>query len=107
MLRKNQRPLSLTSWQMQQLKPVSHTLRKLNHEARHELRRIKYTDLTSTRYREAGELFGTIATRMISALRFRHEILKADQEPLRFQIEVHFVESLCPPLRKQSAHRAR
>ena len=77
---------------MQQLKPVSRTLRKLNREARHELRRIKYTDLTSTRYREAGELFGTIATRMIGALRFRHEILKADQEPLRFHLEVHFVE---------------
>ena len=92
MLRQNQRPLRLTSWQMQQLKPVSRTLRKLNREARHELRRIKYTDLTSTRYREAGELFGTIATRMIGALRFRHEILKADQEPLRFHVEVHFVE---------------
>jgi hypothetical protein len=77
---------------VQQLKPVSHTLRKLNREARHELRRIKYTDLTSTRYREAGELFGTIATRMIGALRFRHEILRADQEPLRFHLEVHFVE---------------
>src|SRR6266852_1685723 len=92
MLRKNQRSLSFTSWQMQQLKPVSHTLRKLNREARHELRRIRYTDLTSTRYREAGELFGTIATRMIGALRFHHEILKADQEPPRFQLQVHFVE---------------
>jgi hypothetical protein len=77
---------------MQQLKPVSHTLRKLNREARHKLRRIKYTDLTRTRYREAGELFGTIATRMIGALRLRQEILRAEQEPLRFQVEVHFVE---------------
>jgi len=92
MLRKNQRSLRLTSWQVQQLKPVSHTLRKLNREARHELRRIKYTDLPSTRYREAGELFGTIATRMIGALRLRHEILRAEQEPLRFQAKVHFVE---------------
>jgi hypothetical protein len=92
MLRKNQRSLRLTSWQVQQLKPVSHTLRKLNREARHKLRRIKYTDLTRTRYREAGELFGTIATRMLGALRFRHEILKADHEPLRFHLEVHFVE---------------
>ena len=91
MLRKNQRSLRLTSWQVQQLKPVSHTLRKLNREARRELRRIKYTDLTRTRYREAGELFGTIATRMIGALRFRHEILKAEQEPLRFQLRLHFV----------------
>ena len=92
MLRKNQRSLRLTSWQVQQLKPVSHTLRKLNREARHTLRRIKYTDLTRTRYREAGELFGTIATRMIGALRLRHEILRAEQEPLRFQVEVQFVE---------------
>ena len=91
MLRKNQRSLRLTSWQVQQLKPVSHTLRKLNREARHELRRIKYTDLTCTRYREAGELFGTIATRMIGALRFHHEILQAEQEPLRFRLEVRFV----------------
>ena len=100
MLRKNQRPLRLTSWRMQQLKPVSHTLRKLNREARHELRRIKYTDLTSTGYREAGELFGTIATRMIGALRFHHEILKADQEPLRFHLEVH---SQGPVMMKLSA----
>ena len=92
MLRKNQRSLRLTSWQVQQLKPVSHTLRKLNREARHTLRRIKYTDLTRTRYREAGEVFGTIATRMIGALRLRHEILRAEQEPLRFQVEVQFVE---------------
>ena len=92
MLRKNQRSLRLTSWQVQQLKLVSHTLRKLNREARHKLRRIKYTNLTRTRYREAGELFGTIATRMIGALRLRDEILKAEQEPLRFQVEVHFVE---------------
>ena len=91
MLRKNQRSLRLTSWQMQQLKPVSRTLRKLNREARHELRRIKYTDLTSTRYREAGELFGTIATRMIGALRFHHEILKAEQEPQLFRLKLHFV----------------
>jgi hypothetical protein len=91
MLRKNQRPSSLTSWQVQQLKRISHSLRKLNCTARRELRRIRYTDLTHTQYREAGDLFGTIATRMISALVFHREVLKAEQERLLFQLEVRFV----------------
>ena len=91
MLRKNQRSSSLTSWQVRQLKRVSHTLRKLNRNARRELRRIKYTDLTRTQYREAGDSFGTIATRMISALRFHDEILKAKQERKRLHLMVRFI----------------
>jgi hypothetical protein len=91
MLRKNQRPSSLTSWQVQQLKPISHTLRKLNHDGLRELRRIGHTGLTRTQYREAGGLFGAIATRMISALRFRHEILKAEQPQQQFRLSVRFV----------------
>jgi hypothetical protein len=91
MLRKKQRPFSLTSWQVQQLKRISHRLRKLNRAARRELRRIGYTGLTRTQYREAGDLFGTIATRMISALRFRHEILKAEQPQQTHRLNVHFV----------------
>src|SRR5207248_11760964 len=67
------------------------TLRKLNREARRELRRIKYTDLTRTQYREAGDSFGTIATRMISALRFHDEILKAKQERKRLHLMVRFI----------------
>jgi hypothetical protein len=35
---------------------------------------------------------GTIATRMISALRFRDEILKAEQPQEPFCLDVHFVE---------------
>ena len=91
MLRKKKRPLSFTSRQVQQLKRVKRTLRKLNREARRELRRIKYTDLTRTRYREAGDSFGTIATRMIGALRFQHEILKAEQERKPLRLMVRFV----------------
>jgi hypothetical protein len=99
MLRKNQRPFGLTSWQVQQLKRISQRLRKLNRAAHRELRRIRRTDLTSTQYREAGDLFGTIATRMIGALRFHHEVLKAEQEqkPLRLRVRfitpcVHYVD---------------
>jgi hypothetical protein len=91
MLRKNQRPSSLTSWQVQQLKPISHSLRKLNRDALRELRRIGHTGLTRTQYREAGDLFRTIAMRMISALRFRHEILKAEQPQQQFRLNVRFV----------------
>jgi len=91
MLRKNQRPSSLTSWQVQQLKRISHSLRKLNRDALRELRRIGHTGLTRTQYREAGDLFRTIAMRMISALRFRHEILKAEQPQQQFRLNVRFV----------------
>ena len=93
MVRKNHRPIILTSWRVQQLKRISHGLRKLNREARRELLRIGYTGLTRTQYREAGGLFGTTATRMISALRFRHEILKAEQPQETFQMKVRFVNS--------------
>ena len=91
MQRRNQRPFSLTTWQVQQLKPIGHSLRKLNRDALRELRRIRYTDLTRTQCREAGNFFGTIATRMIGALRSYQEILKAEQEPQRFRLNVHFV----------------
>jgi hypothetical protein len=98
MLRKNHRPSSLTSWQVQQLKRVSYTLRRLNVEARRKLRRIRHTDLTRTKYREAGDFLGTIATQMTGALRSHHEISKAELEPRRFQLNVHFVTP-CPHVR--------
>lgn len=92
MLRKNQRPFRLTSWQVQQLNRISHSLRKLNRAARRELRRIRYAGLTRRQYREAGNLFGTIATRMIGVLRFHDEIMKAEQEPEPIRLKVCFVE---------------
>jgi hypothetical protein len=109
MLRKNQRPSSSTSWQEQQLKRVNQSLRKLNREARRELRRIKNTGLTHTQYREGGNLFGTIATRMIGALQFHHEILKAQQEPQLFRLNVRFVTpcvhmSTAPKVRQHTGH---
>src|SRR6266404_5227522 len=91
MLRKNHKPHSFTSWQVQQLKRITHSLRKLNRDARRELRRIRYTGLTRTQYREAGELLGTMATRLISALRFNDEILKAEPEPQTLRLMVRFV----------------
>jgi hypothetical protein len=91
MHRKNQRPLRLTSWQVEQLKWTSHRLRKLNRDALRELRRIGHMGLTRTQCREAGDLFGTIATRIISALRFRDEILKAEQPQQQFRLNVRFV----------------
>jgi hypothetical protein len=91
MFRKNQRPSSLTSWQVQQLKPITHNLRKLNRDGLRELRRIGRTGRTHAQYREAGDLFGRIATRVIGALRFRHEILKAEQPQQQFRLDVRFV----------------
>jgi hypothetical protein len=91
MLRKNQRPLSLSSRQVQQLKQINRVLRKLNSDARRELRRIAYKDLTPARYREAGQLFGTIASRMICPLRFHHEVLKAKPEPQTHRLMVRFI----------------
>ena len=91
MPRKNQRPCNFTDWQAQQLKRNNQSLRKLNRAARCELRVIGRMDLTHRQYRKAGESFGSIATRMIGALRFHHAIVKAgpEQQPLR--IVVSFV----------------
>jgi hypothetical protein len=88
MPRKNQRPFNFTDWQVQQLKRTNQSLRKLNRAARCELRVIGRIDLTHRQYRKAGESFGSIATRMIGALRFHHAIVKAgpEQQPLRFVV---------------------
>jgi hypothetical protein len=91
MLRKNERPSSLTSWQVQQLEWIGRSLRKFNRTARRQLRRIGYTDMTRMQYRQAGDLFGTIATRMIGALRFHHEVLKAEPERQPLRLVVRFV----------------
>lgn len=102
---------------------MSHTLRLLNHEARRQLRRIKRIDLTPTQYREAGDSFGALATRMIGALRFHHEILQMEAEPQTFRFKVVFVgpcghrsektqlpghgdEAECEVLNLEPAHRA-
>jgi len=97
MPRKNQGPFNFTDSQVQQLKRTNKSLRKLNRAARHELRRIGHTELTRTQYREAGDLLGTIATRMIGELRFHHAIVKAgpEQQPLR--IVVRFVTPCVHP----------
>jgi len=91
MPRKNQGPFKFTDSQVQQLKRTNKNLRKLNRAARRELRRVGHMELTRTQYREAGDLLGTIATRMIGELRFHHAIVKAgpEQQPLR--IVVSFV----------------
>jgi hypothetical protein len=100
MHRKNQSPLRLTSWQVEQLKPITHSLRKLNRDGLRELRRIG-AGRTRTQYCDAGSSLGSIATRMIRALRFRHEILKAEQPQEPFCLNVRFV-ARCP----QHIHRS-
>jgi hypothetical protein len=101
MLRKNHKPHRFTSWQVQQLKRLTHSLRELNRDARRELRRIRYKGLTRKQYREVGELLGTMATRLISALRFNDEILKAEPEPQIHRLMVRFVTPCV-----HSAHRS-
>jgi hypothetical protein len=90
MLRKNQRPFLFTEVQLQQLKRTEDSLRKLNRDALRELRRIGFTDLTNRKYSEAGESFQIVATQMISALRFREEILIAgrEQQPQLIQVVI-------------------
>ncbi len=91
MPRKNQRPFNFTDWQVQQLKRTNKSLRKLNRAARHELRLIGRMDLTQRQYREAGDLLGTIAKRMIGELRFHHAIVEAEPEQQPLRIVVRFV----------------
>jgi hypothetical protein len=91
MQRKNRGPFKFTDSQVQQLKRTNQNLRKLNCSARRELRRIGRTDLTRTQYREAGDLLGTIAKRMIGELRFHHAIVEAEPEQQPLRIVVRFV----------------
>jgi len=91
MPRKNQRPFKFTDSQVQQLKRTNKNLRKLNRAARRELRRVGHMELTRTQYREAGDLLGTIATRMIGELRFHHAIVEAEPEQQPLRIVVRFV----------------
>jgi hypothetical protein len=94
MLRKNQRPFTFTDRQKQQLKGISHDLRKFNRIARGQLRRIGHLNLTPRQYCEAGEFLGIVATRMTSALRFRKAILRAGRQQQPLRIVMHF-DTLC------------
>ena len=80
MLRKNQRQFLFTEFQLRQLKRAKDRLLKLNRAASCELRRIRFRHLSNTQCREAGEVFRTIATQMVSALQLRHEVLIAGRE---------------------------
>ena len=91
MQRKNQGPFKFTDSQVRQLKRTSQSLRKLNRAARGELRLIGRMDLTQRQYREAGDLLGTIAKRMIGELRFHHAIVEAEPEQQPLRIVVRFV----------------
>jgi len=99
MIRKNERQFNFTDWQVQQLRRNNYSLRNLNRAALGRLRRIGYTALTDTEYREAGDSFATIATRMMSALRVRRQILIAgrEQTPLRIQVTIG---AMCEPCSK-------
>jgi hypothetical protein len=91
MQRKNRGPFKFTDSQVQQLKRTNKNLRKLNRAARRELRRVGHMELTRTQYREAGDLLGTIAKRMIGELRFHHAIVEAEPEQQPLRIVVRFV----------------
>jgi hypothetical protein len=80
-----------------QLKRTNQSLRKLNRAARGELRLIGRMDLSHRHYRKAGESFGTIATRMIGALRFHHATVKAGPEKQPLRIVVRFVTPCVHP----------
>jgi hypothetical protein len=84
MIRKDQRGFNFTDWQVRQLARNHRSLRQLNRAALLALRRIRSTALTNGEYRAAGDSFSMIATRMVSALRLRQELLIAGRaQPLQ------------------------
>jgi hypothetical protein len=90
MLSKNQRPVYFTDGQLQQLRRNTDSLRKLNRVALGALRRIGYTVVTDSEYRDAGDSFSMVASRMGTLLRVRRELLAAGREQLPQRIEVIF-----------------
>jgi hypothetical protein len=89
MIRKNQRPLYFTDSQLQQLRRNTDSLRKLNRVALGALRRVGSV-VTDLEYRDAGDSFSMVASRMGTLLRVRRELLAAGREQLPQRIEVIF-----------------
>ena len=112
MLRRNQRPLSLTERQSQQLKDTNASLRKLNRASLRQLQRVGYSDLTDTQYSEAGNSLGIVAIRMNSVPRFREQIMTyaREQEPGLFQLVLGGYCKSCQnkpyPLTGPNSHQA-
>jgi hypothetical protein len=80
MIRKDQRPFCFTDRQVKLLKQTHHNVRQLNRAARYELRDIGRTTLTHAQYQAWAERVATIAIRMASAIRVRHDILASGRE---------------------------
>lgn len=84
MIRKDQRGFNFTDWQVRQLARNHRSLRQLNRAAILALRRIRPTALTDRECRDAGDSFAMLATRMMSELRLRQELLIAGRaQPLQ------------------------
>jgi len=89
MLLKKNRPFFFTDQQTAQLRSTNGTLRQLNRHARRELQGIG-ADLTDKQYRDAGLLLGKLATRMISVLRFREDVLNFGRQQQPTDVKVVF-----------------
>jgi hypothetical protein len=80
MIRKDQRPFCFTDWQVKLLKQTHHSVRQLNRAALNELRDVGRTTLTHAQYQAWAERVATIAIRLASAIRVRHDILASGRE---------------------------
>src|ERR1700686_421351 len=90
MIRKDQRPFCFTDWQVKLLKQTHHSVRQLNSAARDELRDVGRTTLTHAQYQAWAERVATIAIRLASAIRVRHDILASGREQTPQRIVVTF-----------------
>ena len=94
MLRKNQRSCLLNEFQLRLFKGTNERLCRLNRAAFCELRRIRFRHLSNRQCSEAGKVFRTIATQMVSTLQLRQEIVIAGREQQPQQILV-VIRSRC------------
>jgi hypothetical protein len=90
MIRKSQRSVFFTDRQLQGLRRNTDSLHELNRFALGALRRIGYTALTDSEYRDAGDSFSMMARQMVTLLRVRRELLIACREQPCQSIEVIF-----------------
>jgi hypothetical protein len=90
MILKNFASQRFTDLEIRQLKSIDSTLRKFDHDAHTELRRIGQLNLTPRQCRQAGEALATVATRLTFALRYRQEILTAGRHQRFDKIVVRF-----------------
>jgi hypothetical protein len=101
---KNKGRFFFTERQTEQLKNTNVILNGMNLIAHSALRRARWSNLTQKEYRQEGLAFGAIATRILSVLNFRQEILRVarGKKPDLIRLNYFLIGRGCDPSPRKS-----